>query len=227
MAIAKKQSIKVQIYNHLKDAILSRQLPPGKQLVENDISETLKVSRTPVRAAIDLLANEGLDIKPNKGAFVTSPTRNEILQAYDLRKKLEIMAADIAIEHLSNGDFIVMEDCIRIEKEALFTKDMPSYLKANHDFHMVYTNKCGNQFLIRFIEKLINQTSIYLILFDIVFDKETSAVPYGYKEHREIMWMFKQRKRDELVSCLENHFDNAVKSLRTQNEYKDLKGIFR
>lgn len=228
MTIPKKQSLKNQIYHHLKDAILSRQLPPGNQLVENEISETLQVSRTPVRAAIDLLANEGLvNIKPNKGAFVTSPTRDEIYQAYDLRKRLEVMAADMAIAHLTNEDFLTMENCIRIEKEALFSKNISNYLKANQDFHMAYTSKCGNQFLIHFIEKLINQTSIYLILFDMVFDKQSSATPYGYKEHRKIISLLKQGKRKELTSCLESHFDHAVESLRIQEGYKDLKGIFK
>ncbi|MDY0394983.1 GntR family transcriptional regulator [Virgibacillus halophilus] len=220
--------MKALIYHHLKDAILSRQLPPGKQLVENEISTMLQVSRTPIRSAINLLAEEGLvDIKPNKGAFVTNPTREEIVQAYDLRKRLEIMAASMAVRHLNANDFITMEECIQMEKEAIFSRNIKGYLQANQDFHMVYTKKCGNPFLIDFIEKLINQTAIYLILFDMVFDKESSARPYGYKEHWEIMEFFRERKLEKIISSLERHFDHAVESLQIQHEYKDLKGIFQ
>lgn len=228
MKIQQKQSMKVFIYHHLKEAILARQLPPGKQLIENEISRTLNISRTPIRNAINLLADEGLvDIVPNKGAFVTNPTKEEILQAYDLRKRLEIMAANQAIEFLVENDFKKMESYIAEEKEALFTKNITNYLKANQDFHMSYTQKCGNKFLIDFVKKLINQTSIYLILFDIVFEEDPSAEPYGYKEHLEIVQLLKQKKRKELKVCLENHFDNAIDSLNIHQEYKDLKEIFK
>lgn len=224
--IQKKQSIKYFIYHNLKEAILNRQLPPGKQLVENIISETLMVSRTPIRSAIELLADEGLvNIVPNKGAFVTNPTRDEILQAYDLRKNLEIMAAEQSIDRLDENDFAEMAKCIVEEKEALHAKNIMAYLKANQDFHMIYTKKCGNKFLIDFVEKLINQTSIYLILFDIFFE-DSSAEPYGYKEHLDIVHLLKQKKRDELKLCLANHYDNAINSLDIDKGYKDLSGIF-
>ncbi len=186
----------------------------------------MKVSRTPIRNAINLLADEGLvKIIPNKGAFVINPTKSEIQQAYSLRKKLEIMAADLSMENLEESDFTKMSECIMKERDALFNKDLMTYLTLNQEFHMIYVNKCGNMFLIDFITKLINQTSIYLMLFDIFFE-DRSPKPYGYKEHSEIIQLFKQKNRSELKLCLTKHFDNAINSLNVHNEYKDLDGIF-
>nr|GGG79810.1 hypothetical protein GCM10011398_26430 [Virgibacillus oceani] len=175
---------------------------------------------------MDLLADEGLvDIVPNKGAFVVNPTEDEVLQAYVLRKDLEIMAAGLAMERLTEADFLEMSNSVAEEREALFNKDLSTYLKANQSFHMIFVRKCGNKFLIEFIEKLINQTSIYLMLFDIFFE-DSSPKPYGYKEHLEIIALFKQQNLNELEMCLTKHFDHAVGSLDVRNEYKELGSIF-
>ncbi len=221
-----KQSIKQTVYRKLKESILTRKLAPGKQLIESTISEKLNVSRTPIRNAIDLLAEEGLiELIPNRGAFVINPTQDEVLQAYTLRKELEILAVRTAINHLVENDFTEMASFIKKEREALQKKDIISYLEANHAFHMAIANRCRNKFLIEFIEKLINKTSVYLILFDIFFE-ENSPQPYGYKEHQQIIQLLKQKKNKEVESYLSSHFDHAMNSLDIRTEYKDLEDIF-
>lgn len=221
-----RQSIKHIVYSKLRESILTRKLAPGKQLIESTISKKLNVSRTPIRNAIDLLAEEGLiELIPNRGAFVINPTVDEILQAYTLRKELEILAVKTAINHLQDNDFAEMENFIKMEREALYKKDIITYLEANHEFHMAIAKKCGNRFLIEFIEKLINKTSVYLILFDVFFE-ENSPQPYGYKEHREIIQLLKQKKNKEVESYLSRHFDNAINSLDIHTEYKNLEDIF-
>ncbi|MFD1037283.1 GntR family transcriptional regulator [Virgibacillus byunsanensis] len=222
-----KQSIKQVVYNTLKESILNRKLPPGNQLVENTISSRLNVSRTPIRSAINQLATEGLvEIIPNKGAYVINPTIDEIIQAYNLRKDLEIMAIEKSINSFNQDDFLEMETIIKEEKEAIFNTDVSWYLKANQNFHMAIAKKSGNKFLVEFIEKLIQQTSIYLILFDI-FLEESSPQPYGYKEHLEIIELLKQKDLTQLRECFHNHFDHAVNSLDVRKEYRGLDGLFK
>lgn len=90
---------------------------------------------------------------------------------------------------------------------------------------MIFSKKCENKFLTEFIEKLIKQTSIYLILFDVYFE-ESSKQPYGFKEHFEIIELFEQKNLNQLIDCLSNHFDHAINSLNIDNEYKKLDSIF-
>lgn len=225
--MSEKRSLKQSVYTTLKDAILARKLPPGKQIVENVISESLNISRTPIRSAIDLLAADGLvEIIPNKGAFVINPSLDEVLQAYELRKELEIMAVQKSLDSLAETDFAGMEKIVTLEKEALYSKDLKTYVKANESFHLAITKRSGNIFLNEFIEKLINQTSIYLILFDIFFE-ENSPQPYGYKEHLEIVELMREKNVEALKKTLERHFDNAIKSLDVQTDYEELDEIFK
>ncbi|RST74102.1 GntR family transcriptional regulator [Siminovitchia acidinfaciens] len=222
-----KKSLKQSVYTTLKDAILARKLPPGKQIIESAISKSLNISRTPIRSAIDMLAADGLvEIIPNKGAFVINPSINEVVQAFHLRGKLEILATEMALESIEERDFVNMREIVAVETEALYSKNLTTYVKANEEFHVAITQKCGNKFLNEFIEKMIKQTSIYLILFDIFFE-ENSPQPYGYKEHLEIIEILRKKDRKALRESLTKHFDHAITSLDVRTDYEELGEIFK
>ncbi|MFE8698530.1 GntR family transcriptional regulator [Cytobacillus sp. FJAT-53684] len=223
----KKNSVENHVYNHIKTAILARKLAPGKQLIENNISTTLKVSRTPIRNALRNLASEGLvDIIPNKGAFVTSPTLDEITQAYELRGKLEFIAARASMEYLTNDDFDTIKEIIEREKLALSDKNVEAFVKINKDFHVAITKKCNNKFLNEFIERLIIQTNIYLILYDEFFNS-IKLDAYSPNEHDHILSLMEQKRETELKIALENHFKHSIISVENgYYEYKELDEIF-
>lgn len=222
-----KQSMEIYVYDHIKAAILARKLAPGKQLVENSISSALGVSRTPIRNAIKKLSLEGLvDIIPNRGAFVTSPSKEEVIQAYELRAKLEYLAASTAMDFMDENDFLVINKIIDEERQGLTNKkNSEEYVKLNKAFHIAITQKCNNKFLNEFIEKLINQTNIYLILFDEYFDNPEQE-PYSPDEHSQIVELMKNKNKMELKIALENHFQHSIKSLTINSGYKDLDEIF-
>ncbi|KAB7705599.1 FCD domain-containing protein [Bacillus aerolatus] len=223
----KKNSMEHYVYDHIKTAILSRKLAPGKQLVENKISNTLQVSRTPIRNAIKKLSLEGLvDIIPNKGAFVTSPTKEEIIQAYELRANLEFLAASKAMDSMTEEDFTEIKKSIEEENKVLLNKNSEAYVKSNKSFHVAITEKCNNTFLNEFIVTLINRTNIYLLLYDEFFDNPEQQ-PYSPDEHTYILNLMEQKNEVELKIALENHFKRAFKSLDIRyNEYKEVDEIF-
>lgn len=224
----KKVSVEQQVYDQIKLAILARKLAPGKQLVEFNISNTLGVSRTPIRNAIKKLSLEGLvDIIPNRGAFVTSPSKNEVIQAYELRSNLEYLAASKAMDSMTEADFLMIKEIIKTEKNTLINNvNSEDFVNANKAFHIAITKKCDNKFLNEFIEKLINQTNIYLILYDEFFSNPGQE-PYSPDEHSYILELMQNRDKAELKIALENHFQHAIKSVDFRyNGYKELDEIF-
>ena len=220
-------SVEQHVYNTLKSGILSRKLAPGSQLVEIPISEKLKISRTPVRNAIRKLAADGLvTIIPNKGAFVVNPTKTEVKQAYHLRKDLELIAVRLAIHLLLPGDFERLHQSLTNEVQALEQKSLTDYLEANKNFHMIIAEKSGNKFLIEFIERLINETNIYLILFDTFFE-EHSYVPTSTIEHKDILFQLEQKDLIKVEELLHAHFENSIKSLAIQGKgYQTVENLF-
>ncbi|MFN2331682.1 MAG: GntR family transcriptional regulator, partial [Halomonas sp.] len=67
-----------QIAERITDAVMEHRLPPGIKLVEEKLASAFGVSRTKIRQALTLLAQEGLvTLHPNRGAFVKRPTAAE------------------------------------------------------------------------------------------------------------------------------------------------------
>src|SRR4051812_7155696 len=84
----------------IRDAIVRGELEPGAMLSENELAARLSMSRTPVRAALSRLQDEGLvTIYPQRGALVRQLTDNEVREAADVRHALEsagILRSDVS-----------------------------------------------------------------------------------------------------------------------------------
>ena len=97
-------SIKDQIYQILKEDILTGELRSGEQLVEQTIAARFNTSRSPVREAIKQLTGDGLVINiTNKGTFVKTPTIAELHDIQEMRQVLEVFAVKKTIQHLSDS----------------------------------------------------------------------------------------------------------------------------
>lgn len=223
----KKQSTEEKVYLRIRRAITARQLPPGQQLIENTISAQLGISRSPVRNALQRLAQEGyVKMIKNRGAFVANPSREEMQQAYSLRKLLEKTAAEQAVGKMAAADFRLLRDIVEAEKLALQKDDPLRYLDLNKQFHMHIAGHAGNRLLAEFIERLINETNIYVILFDSFFI-EHSYQPRGTSDHLAIIRHLEEQDVPALLEAIDSHFDNAVEGTKKRaNSYKNLDQLF-
>ncbi|MGG1398552.1 GntR family transcriptional regulator [Bacillus salipaludis] len=223
----KEKTVEKHVYEQIRTAILGRQLAPGKQLVEHNISNTLGVSRTPIRNAIKKLSLEGLvDLIPNRGAFVTSPSKEEVIQAYELRAKLEFLAVQKSMFVMDDNDYLTIKKILEVEKESLKNPIPEDVVYANKAFHIAITQKCNNKFLNEFIERLINQTNIYLMLFD-EFYSNPGQKPFSPDEHSYILELIQNKDEANLKMAIENHFKHSITSIDFRyNGYKDLDKIF-
>jgi GntR family transcriptional regulator of vanillate catabolism len=87
------------LVEHLRQALLDGRYPPGSRLNEVHLSQELDVSRTPVRAALQTLAGEGLlHHQPNRGFTVREFLLTELVEAYDMRALAEGLAARFSAE---------------------------------------------------------------------------------------------------------------------------------
>lgn len=97
--------LREQVIAALRQAILDFQLKPGQRLVERELIEQLGVSRTTVREALRELTSEGLvTVVPQRGAMVSAPSRDEIVDLYEIRAALESMAVKRFVERASNDE---------------------------------------------------------------------------------------------------------------------------
>ncbi|GAA3413443.1 GntR family transcriptional regulator [Paenibacillus hodogayensis] len=215
-----KSSMEQVIYEDLKQAILKRKLRPGTQLLETTISERLQVSRTPIRAALRRLAQEGLiDLVPNRGAFVIQPSQEEIQEAYQMRARLELMGLELGAGQFTEADFQRMEHACQDEVAALERGDMLAYLAANKLFHQLLVSRSGNRFLVGMTDQLLEKTNIYVMLYDLFYDRQyhatTDPIPAGAQQHRAILAALRAGNIDQASKRLEEHVVQSVAELKT------------
>src|SRR5437867_830283 len=98
-ALAGERGLNQQAYEEIRRRILEGEFQPSSPLSEHQLAATLQLSRTPVREAIKRLEKEGLVRSiPNRGTFIAELSAHDILEIYQIRERLESLAARIAAE---------------------------------------------------------------------------------------------------------------------------------
>jgi DNA-binding GntR family transcriptional regulator len=122
------------IYARVKEMILTGALPPGQKLVQEDLARELGVSRTPLLKALQRLEHELLIEKiPRRGVVVRKLALRDLLDAFDCREGLEVVAARLAAERITAPE--------AAELRALFAPfksreiDLDAYMAADRVFH--------------------------------------------------------------------------------------------
>lgn len=152
---SRPQTISDEVYEHLRNEVLMGSLQPGQWLREQEIAETLNVSRTPVREAVRRLGQEGLlEISPNRGVRVRDLTSTEAVDTYEVRAMLEGRSARLAAQRVTPDQ---LERLRALLKEIARTppEDYAAQIKADDTFHNAIAELAGNEVLLEMI-KLLN-----------------------------------------------------------------------
>ncbi|MCV0395111.1 MAG: GntR family transcriptional regulator [Rhizobiaceae bacterium] len=145
----------------LRDLVYSGGVAPGERLSEVALSERLGLSRTPLRAALARLEQEGLlEQIPSGGFAVRSFTREEVIDAIELRGVLEGTAARLAAERGVPPARMVAIRNVVAELDAIVAvpvdaMDFDAYVARNASFHDMLTGLCGSAILRREIERSV------------------------------------------------------------------------
>lgn len=153
-----KKPNKVQLaYNEILQKILTNEYPPGSSLSERDISESLNISRTPVKDALNRLAFEGyIELSPERGPIVTKIGLTDILELYETREALECASVKLAAERCTPALLEEMRQQIAQQQQIFDHKEFNN--TAYEDgFHMCIARASFNRRLITYIEMVIRQ----------------------------------------------------------------------
>ena len=148
----------LSVMDQIREAVLNGSVAAGERLNEVRLSRTLAVSRTPVRAALQALAGEGLlDYAPNRGFTVREFPLDAIVDAYEIRASLEGLAVRFAAERgLSPDEKATIERSLRagdglLERGSFEPGDLTIYREINGDFHDTLLAAARNRMLAEMI----------------------------------------------------------------------------
>jgi DNA-binding GntR family transcriptional regulator len=201
-----------EVYTRLRDAIVTGYLAPGARVIERDLTDRLKVSRTPIRDALKQLEQERLIVcYPHKGCFVRVPTFEEASQAYELRRMAEGFSAELAAERATQEDLEVMSAAIRKSSEALQSGDRPSMLLSNNQFHQAQAKAARNLFLYEELQRLW----AYVDILRGNYWTSTDRASTSQVEHEAILDALQRRDGATARRLSEIHVQNAWTLLAT------------
>ncbi|KSW24822.1 MULTISPECIES: GntR family transcriptional regulator [unclassified Pseudomonas] len=149
------ENLQQQLYQNLRQALLSGRFQPGERLKIRDLADEWGTSPMPVRAALQRLVAEGaLEGEPQRSLRVPLMTRERFLQILQIRQSLEGLAVEDGVPRLQEADIEVLQACTEAMEEAVRRRDVQAYLEHNSRFHLTLYRACGNPTLLRMIEAL-------------------------------------------------------------------------
>lgn len=140
--VERPRSLRDQIYDRLRSAILSGDLAPGAPIIEADIAATLGASRTPVREALRRLETEGmLEPRGNRGSVVRELHLDEVVCIFEIREALETLAARRAARRMDDRNYAELERLIeRMQKHVDDPSEMERLDTAFHDYILAHAD---------------------------------------------------------------------------------------
>ena len=153
---AARPSLHRQTTDRVRVLIVEGDYEPGERLVEADLCRQLRVSRTPLREALKVLAGEGLvDLEPNRGASVARMSAGEIRDLFVVIAHLESLAADICCTTISADDLVRLEGMHRKMLEWRAQGRRHDYFEINDRIHRAIVAIAGNSILAETHQRLI------------------------------------------------------------------------
>jgi DNA-binding GntR family transcriptional regulator len=199
-----------QVYHFLRREILDNAYPPDAALPEKTLASQLQVSRVPVREALHRLAAEGLvTLKPRQGAFVSSLSPQQFLDAYRVREALEELAIKLALPNLAVEDIAQLGQLQSDMRQHAAANDANAFFAANRAFHALFVERSHNDYL----------KSIYFPLMDQMRRHVSSSLGLrgglerSIDEHQAILGAVRAGDAEEAARLLREHIHVPQRAL--------------
>ncbi len=204
------------IYNELKRDIILLKIKPGETISEIELTKKYKISRTPIRDIIKRLESEGfLEVRPQKGTFVTSIDISMLYEIMFLREVLEIaVAREIMekgdLEKLVPVDFIISRQRYVIENDLPENERAEKFLDLDDEFHETLFHIANKSYLWEVISKAKSHYYRVRYLLNLRNKQDMIGV---CDQHQRILQAIREGSKDELKKEYHAHIYEVLKDL--------------
>ena len=206
----RRQTIAQQAYQFLRREIIDARLPPRAALSEQELSQQLGVSRTPVREALIKLADEGLvDIYPQFGTFVAPIKLPEVFTSQFVREALEGAAVERAVERIDEAQASTLKQILDSQRKHQRAGERDAFFEADERMHQYLMNVAGHAAVWPLVESAKAQMDRVRHL-SIRSELKLSSV---VQEHSAIVDGVVRRDRDGALEALRTHLRGLFRSV--------------
>lgn len=209
-----------QVRDQLREDILAGRLEPGAELSEVALAREFGTSRGPLREALGRLASEGLvTITPRRGAVVTQLSRQEFIDAYQVREALETLAVRLAVPLMSDAEIAHLRELCELMDRAAREQEVRVFFDTNNSFHEALVRGSRNRKLHEVHRMLVGQMVPYLPRsLELRGNLQQSVA-----EHQAILAAIEERNVERAAKLLAEHIEVPQRVL----ESEDGAGLFR
>jgi len=201
------RTMRADLVKIIQESILSKEYTPGQRIREEEIIERVGVSRTPIREAFVVLEQEGLvEIKPHRGTYVATYTRDEIVDLLSIESVIEGLAASLAAQNATNDQIGNMEGLLETAKSMLENNfDAEEFYRYDRKFHHSLVVCSDSPTVSRVLEKQLSQ--IYLCRYYTITAPNRFA--HSISEHQDILESIKQRNPASAERAARYHMESV------------------
>jgi DNA-binding GntR family transcriptional regulator len=206
-----RPSLHEELVDRVRELIIEGELEPGTKIPEKDLCENFGVSRTPMREALKVLANEGLAVlEPNRGAWVSTVTMEELEETFPVLAALERLAGELACQTGMETEIAFIRERHDDMVRHFEARDRQPYFKANQDIHDGILRAAGNPILSQHHRVLASRAKRARFLANISDTRWSQAVA----EHEQIIAALEARDGPLAGQLLATHLMNKFAALK-------------
>ncbi|MEC4717967.1 GntR family transcriptional regulator [Noviherbaspirillum sp. CPCC 100848] len=209
-----------RMYIEIYDAIMEHRLPAGTKLTEQTLGEIYDLARHNVRKVLGKLAADGLvDLEPNRGAYIASPSEQEAHDMFELRQTLEQMVMQKVARQATAADFDKLRGMIERERDAYMQGNRPLWIRLSADFHIELAKLTGNMLLVDMLRRLVSRTTL------LISNAETTGQqPCSFDEHLLVVDALQKKDEKGAQHEMAHHLEQcACRMLKRPEKRFDLR----
>lgn len=206
-----RRSLHTELVDRLRDMIVEGDLAPGDKVPEKDLCLSFGVSRTPMREALKVLATEGMVVlAPNRGAWVSRTTVEELAEVFPVMGALEALSGELACVHISDADVAHIQKLHDTMLEHYKADRLPEYFRANQAIHEAILEAADNETLSAQYRTLASRIRRVRYIANMTPERWARAVD----EHEQMIEALKRRDGRSLSKILRKHLENKFETIR-------------
>jgi DNA-binding GntR family transcriptional regulator len=195
------------IYDALRDAIIRGEIPEGEALRQDSIAQMFRVSRIPVREAMQRLEAQGLVVSERyKGVVVASLSPGQILEIFEFRALVEPAVIEAAVPRMQDRSLLEAQ---RFCDDFGAETDPGRWGDLNRQFHTCLYADCGKPYFLSVVDRTNDLVERYVRLVLFLTQGMRSAVA----EHQAILDACKARKPTLAADLTRSHIRGAAATL--------------
>jgi len=194
-----------RVYKWIKDAIISGVLAPGERIIQEQLTQQLCVSRTPVRDALQRLSTEGLVvIKPFYGAMVFELSYKDLKEIYELRILVEQYAARKAINEITEAELNELEELNALIEQ--HKDNVQECMIYDRDFHYSICSVGQSNFITEVLTGMWNKCDPYKSFYYTI----DGNIERTIAEHAQMIRCLRTKDEEGLVNAIDHHLHDVV-----------------